>query len=35
MTTFLPVVGVVGAGIMGTQIAQVIATAGTVILARE
>jgi len=28
MTTFLPVVGVVGAGIMGTQIAQVIAAAG-------
>ncbi len=28
MTEFLPVVGVVGAGIMGTQIAQVIATAG-------
>ena len=28
MTEFLPIVGVVGAGIMGTQIAQVIATAG-------
>ena len=28
MTEFLPTVGVIGAGIMGTQIAQVIATAG-------
>jgi len=28
MTDFFPVVGIVGAGIMGTQIAQVIATAG-------
>jgi len=28
MTTYLPVVGVIGAGIMGAQIAQVIATAG-------